>query len=52
MRWSEEGVHLLAQVRVPFLNGDLRPTVRPAPLKTAAENSDSEWEDDELLNAA
>ena len=33
MRWSDEGAHLLAQVRVPEINGDLRPRVVPMPLR-------------------
>lgn len=33
MRWSDEGAHLLAQVRVHALNGDLRPQAVPIPLR-------------------
>lgn len=33
MRWSDEGAHLLAQVRVHALNGDLRPRAVPIPLR-------------------
>ena len=33
MRWSDEGAHLLAQVRVHALNGDLRPRAVTIPLR-------------------
>jgi len=33
MRWSDEGAHLLAQVRVHTLNSDLRPRMMPIPLR-------------------
>ena len=33
MRWSDEGAHLLAQVRVHEINGDLRPRAVPIPLR-------------------
>ena len=33
MRWSDEGAHLLAQVRVHDLNGDLHPRVFAFPLR-------------------
>ncbi len=52
MRWSEEGVHLLAQVRVTFLNGYLRPRIRPAPFKAAVDDDYLEWAEDEILDAA
>ena len=32
MRWSEQGAHLLVQVRAAVLNGTLRPRERPFPL--------------------
>jgi hypothetical protein len=31
MRWSEQGAHLLVQVRAAFLNGTLKPRARPVP---------------------
>ena len=33
MRWSDEGAHLLAQIRVQLLNGELRPRAAPIPLR-------------------
>ena len=33
MRWSDEGAHLLAQVRVSVLNGDFRPRGEVIPLR-------------------
>ena len=33
MRWSYEGAHLLAQVRVHVLNGDLHPRAIATPLR-------------------
>jgi len=42
MQWLEERTHLLAQVHVIFLNGDLRPKTRPASLKTAIKDIHSE----------
>jgi hypothetical protein len=33
MRWSDEGAHLLSQVRAHEINGDLRPRVVPMPLR-------------------
>jgi hypothetical protein len=32
MRWSDEGAHLLAQVRVHVINNELRPRAMPIPL--------------------
>ena len=34
MRWSDEGAHLLAQVRAHEINGDLRPSVVSIPLRS------------------
>ena len=33
MRWSDEGAHLLAQVRVHVINNELRPRAMPIPLR-------------------
>jgi hypothetical protein len=33
MRWSDEGAHLLAQVRVSAINGDLHPRAFATPLR-------------------
>ena len=33
MRWSDEGAHLLAQVRVQAINGELRPRSVATPLR-------------------
>jgi hypothetical protein len=40
MRWSDQGAHLLAQVRVNVLNGELRPRVVPIPLRPIKPKSD------------
>jgi hypothetical protein len=34
MRWSDEGAHLLAQVRVHVLNDELQPRAMPTPLRS------------------
>jgi len=47
MRWSEQGAHLLVQVRAAVLNGTLRPRERPVPWPAKANDSryrDYEWE--------
>jgi hypothetical protein len=44
MRWSDEGAHLLAQVRVHEINGDLRPRAVPIPLRPPKPISDA-WLD-------
>ena len=48
MRWSEQGAHLLVQVRSAVLNGTLRPRERPVPWPAKARNvsryRDYEWE--------
>ena len=51
MRWSDEGAHLLAQVRVHVLNGDLRPRAAPIPLRAAKPIADP-WLDGYLLSQA
>jgi hypothetical protein len=33
MRWSDEGAHLLAQVRVHVINNELRPRAMSIPLR-------------------
>jgi hypothetical protein len=40
MRWSDEGAHLLAQVRVHEFNGDLRPRAVPVRLRPPKPTSD------------
>ena len=51
MRWSDEGAHLLAQVRVHELNGDLRPRAVPIPLRAPKPIADP-WLDGYLLRQA
>jgi len=41
MRWSDEGAHLLAQVRVHAINGDLRPRAVQTPLRPPKPVSDA-----------
>jgi hypothetical protein len=36
MRWSDEGAHLLVQVRVAVLNGELTPRAQPRPRRLPA----------------
>ena len=48
MRWSDEGAHLLAQVRVHALNGDLHPRAVPIPLRAPKPIADP-WLDGYLL---
>lgn len=51
MRWSDEGAHLLAQVLVSVLNGELRPRALPTPLR-APKPQPGPWLDAELLRQA
>lgn len=51
MRWSDEGAHLLAQVRVHALNGDLCPRAAPIPLRAPKPIADP-WLDGYLLRQA
>jgi hypothetical protein len=48
MRWSDEGAHLLAQVRVHEINGDLRPRAVPIPLRPPRPTSDPWLDGDDL----
>lgn len=52
MRWSDEGAHLLAQVRVHDINGELRPRAVPVPLRSAKPTPDPEWDAYQMLKAA
>ena len=52
MRWSDEGAHLLAQVRVHELNGELRPRAFPFPLRPPKPPHDPEWDAYLMLKAA
>ena len=51
MRWSDEGAHLLAQVRVRVLNDQLKPRAMPIPLRPPKPCPGSRW-DPELLRRA
>ncbi len=44
MRWSDQGAHLLAQVRVHELNGELRPRAVPMPLRPSKPRHDPKWD--------
>ena len=44
MRWSDEGAHLLAQVRVHEINGELRPRAVPTPLRPTKPAHDPQWD--------
>ena len=52
MRWSDEGAHLLAQIRVQALNGDLRPRVVPIPLLAPKPTADPDLDAYLLKQAA
>jgi hypothetical protein len=52
MRWSDEGAHLLAQVRVHDINGELRPRAVPIPLRPPKPAHDPEWDAYQMLKAA
>lgn len=43
MRWSDDGAHLLAQVRVHVLNDELRPRAMPIPLRPSKPSLDSRY---------
>ena len=51
MRWSDEGAHLLAQVRVHDINGDLKPRAVPLPLRPPRPSHHPRW-DAELMREA
>ena len=51
MRWSDEGAHLLAQVRVHDINGELKPRAVPLPLRPPRPPHDPRW-DAELMREA
>ena len=51
MRWSDQGAHLLAQVRVHEINGELRPRAVPIPLRSPKPAPDP-WLDAFLLREA
>lgn len=44
MRWSDEGAHLLAQVRVQDINNELRPRELPTPLRPPKPAHDPHWD--------
>lgn len=52
MRWSDEGAHLLAQVRVHDLNGELWPRAVPIPLRPPKPPHDPAWDGYLMLKAA
>lgn len=52
MRWTDEGAHLLAQVRVHELNGELRPRVVPFPWRTSNSLPNAPWDGYQMLMAA
>jgi hypothetical protein len=52
MRWSDQGAHLPAQVRVHVLNGELRPRVVPIPLRPIKPKSDPSFDAYLLQEAA
>ena len=52
MRWTDEGAHLLAQVRVHELNGELRPRVVPFPWRTSKPPPSAPWDGYQMLMAA
>lgn len=52
IRWTDEGAHLLAQVRVHELNGELRPRVVTFPLRAKKPASDPAWDRCQMLKAA
>ena len=52
MRWSDEGAHLLAQVRVQDINGELKPRAVPLPLRTPIPAHDPSWDAYLMLEAA
>lgn len=52
MRWTDEGDHLLAQVRVQELNGELRPRVVTFPLRAKKPGSNPAWDRCQMLKAA
>ena len=52
MRWSDEGAHLLAQVLVHELNGELRPRQIPFPLRPPRPPHDPECDAYLMLKAA
>ena len=51
MRWSDEGAHLLAQVRVHVLNDELQPRAMPIPLRAPKPSPRSRY-DAELIKMA
>ena len=44
MRWSDEGAHLLAQVRVQEINGELRPRAVSTPQRSPKPLHDPQWD--------
>ncbi|MBK6650125.1 MAG: ISKra4 family transposase [Betaproteobacteria bacterium] len=52
MRWSDEGAHLLAQVRVCELNGELRPRAFAFPQRQPRPANDPKWDGYLMLTAA
>ncbi len=51
MRWSDEGAHLLAQIRVRAINGELKPRAVPIPFRPPKPKADP-WLDGYLLREA
>ena len=52
MRWSDKGGHLLAQVRVQEINGELKPRDVPFPLRTPNPAHGASWDVYLMLEAA
>ena len=52
MRWSDEGTHLLAQVRVHAINGELKPRAVPLPLRPPRPPHDPSWDAELMRDAA
>jgi hypothetical protein len=52
MRWSDEGAHLLAQVRVHALNAELSPRAVAVPLRLPKPEHDPEQDAYLMLRAA
>ena len=45
MRWNDEGAHLLVQIRVAALNGELKVREQPIPRRFASKGKcDDQWE--------
>jgi hypothetical protein len=52
MRWSDEGAHLLAQVRVHDINGELKPRAVASPLRSPKPSPHLDWDAEDMRDAA